>query len=231
MLLLRALALGSLLFAAAAGAQFTATGSVVSDYRFRGVSLSDEKPALQASANWDAAGGWYAGAFASTVRLHGETATTGQGVVYLGAVVPAAGGFNCDFGADYSAFSEDRGYDYGEVHAGITSRGFTARLHFSPNYFGFGRRSFYGELNGTHALGDGLVLLGHVGVLVPVGHEDGYPTSNLRNPVDARVGFGVDIAGFNLEVAWVGVTGNANLYPIYGPQRRNTVVASISRSF
>src|SRR5664279_3555744 len=67
--LLRALALGSILFAASAEAQFTANASVVSDYRFRGVSLSDQKPAVQASVNWDDADGWYAGAFASTVQL------------------------------------------------------------------------------------------------------------------------------------------------------------------
>jgi uncharacterized protein (TIGR02001 family) len=230
-LLLRALALGSIVFAATAHAQFTVTASVVSDYRFRGVSLSDDKPAAQISVNWDDPGGWYAGAFASTVQLHNEATTTGQGLVYLGTTLPAGEGFNWDFGAIYSAFSEDRGYDYGEAYAGINSRSLAARLHFSPNYFGFGRSSLYGELNGTFALGDGFVLLGHVGVLVPTDSGNGSSTSTTRNPVDARFGVGAEIAGFNVEVAWVGITGYGNLYPVYGTPRRNTVVASVSRSF
>jgi uncharacterized protein (TIGR02001 family) len=229
--LLRALALGSIFFAASAEAQFTANARVVSDYRFRGVSLSDEKPAVQASVNWDGAGGWYGGAFASTVQLHGDAETTGQGVLYFGVAGPADDGFNWDLGADYSAFSEGRSYDYGEVYAGITYRKFTARLHYSPNYFGFGRHSFYGEVNATHALGDGFVVLAHVGVLIPVGQVDDNPSGGTGNPVDARVGFGVEIAGFNVELAWVGITGTGHLYPVYGTERRNTVVASVSRSF
>ena len=221
------------MFGSAAAAQVTATASVVSDYLFRGVSLSDQKPAAQASINYDDAGGWYAGAFGSTVQLFNESTTSGQAVAYLGAVLPAGNGFNWDLGTDYSVFSDGRSYDYGEVYAGVTSRSLTARLHYSPNYFGFGRGSFYGEVNGNHALGGGFVVIGHVGVLVPTGQDEEMHlrTSSARNVVDARAGIGVEIGGFNLEVAWVGIDGNSNLYPVYAAQRRNTVVASVSRSF
>ena len=230
-MLLRALALGSTIYSVCAGAQLTATLSVVSDYRFRGVSLSQQKPAVQAHVGYDDPSGWFGGVFGSTVRLPGESATTGQAVAYIGAVTPIGVGFNWEVGADYSAFSEGRDYDYGEVFTGITSQNFKARLHYSPNYFGFARGSFYGELTGTHPLGSGFALVGHVGVLMPVGQTDNQYTSATRNPLDARVGLAVTIAGLDIQVAWVGTNGTGSLYPVYGTQRRNTVVASVSRSF
>ena len=168
---------------------------------------------------------------ARPLQLAGESATTGQAVAYLGVVTPIGGGFHWDVGADYSAFSDNRDYDYGEVYTGITSSNFNARIHYSPNYFGFARASFYGEMNGTHPLGDGFVLVGHIGVLMPVGHSDDQYTNTVRNPVDARAGLALELAGFNVQFAWVGTNGTGSLYPVYGTQRRNTVVASVSRSF
>jgi uncharacterized protein (TIGR02001 family) len=229
--LLRAFALGSLLYAAGVSAQITGTVTVVSDYRFRGVSLSQQKPAAQVTIGYDDPSGWYGGAFGSTVQLAGESATAGQAVVFLGVVTPVGGGFHWDVGANYSVFSDSRDYDYGEVYTGVTSQNFSARVHYSPDYFGFARGSFYGEVNGTRPLGDGFVLLGHIGVLVPVGHGDDPDTTTVRNPVDARAGLGLEIAGFNVQVAWVGTNGTGSLYPVYGAQRRNTVVMSVSRSF
>ncbi|MEA3013475.1 MAG: hypothetical protein QOD42_2020 [Sphingomonadales bacterium] len=50
----------------------TATATVVSDYRFRGVSLSDRDPALQGSVDitWR---GFYAGAWASSISRFADT--------------------------------------------------------------------------------------------------------------------------------------------------------------
>jgi len=219
------------MYAAGAGAQLTGTASVVSDYRYRGVSLSQQKPAAQANIGYDDPSGWYGGVFGSTVELAGESATTGQAVAYVGAVTPIGGGFNWEVGADYSAFSDGRDYDYGEVYTGITSTNFSARIHYSANYFGFARASFYGEMNGTHPLGGGFALFGHIGVLMPVGQGDNQYPNTVRNPIDARAGLALEIAGFNVQVAWVGTNGSGSLYPVYGTQRRNTVVASVSRSF
>lgn len=219
------------MYAASAEAQFTGTVSVVSDYRFRGVSLSQQKPAAQANVGYDDPSGWYGGVFGSTVELASGSATTGQAVAYLGMVTPTGGGFHWEVGAAYSAFSDGRRYDYGEVYTGITSPNFHARAHYSPDYFGLERGSFYGELNGTHPLGDGFVMFGHIGVLVPVGHDGDRYTNTVRNPIDVRAGFALDVAGFSLQLAWVGTNGTGGLYPVYGTQRRNTVVASVSRSF
>ena len=52
------------LIAANVSAQVSGSLTLVSDYRFRGVSLSHNNPAAQLGAVYDDARGWYAGAFA-----------------------------------------------------------------------------------------------------------------------------------------------------------------------
>src|SRR5439155_7805223 len=67
-----AIALGHVLVAIEALGQVSGSASLVSDYRFRGVSLSQEKPALQLNVLYDDQSGWYAGAFASSVQIFGQ---------------------------------------------------------------------------------------------------------------------------------------------------------------
>src|SRR3954462_13454357 len=55
--------------AGSAAAQLSGTVAGVTDYRYRGVTFSDRRPAAQAGLTYDDASGWYAGAFGSTVRL------------------------------------------------------------------------------------------------------------------------------------------------------------------
>jgi uncharacterized protein (TIGR02001 family) len=214
-----------------AAAQLTGTFSIVSDYEFRGVSLSQQKSAAQGSIGYDDPTGWYAGVFGSTVRVAGDSATTVQALAYVGAVTPVGRGYHWDMGAAYSGFSATRDYNYGEIYTAITTADYNARIHYSPDYFGSARSSFYVEVNATHSLGNGLALLGHVGVLAPVGHRNGPSPNAVRNPIDARAGLVLAVAGFNIEFAWVGTNGNGALYPINGTQRRNTALASVSRSF
>src|SRR5512135_1604841 len=105
LVLLCALALVCAMRATDAHAQVAGTVAVVSDYRFRGVSLSREKPAIQASVGFDTPSGWYAGVFGSTIEL-AATGTRGvQAVPYVGIAAPAAGDLHWEAGADYSLFS------------------------------------------------------------------------------------------------------------------------------
>src|SRR5438552_816935 len=55
--------------AGSAAAQLSGTLSGVSDYRYRGNTLTHRLPAAQAGVAYDNPHGWYAGAFGSTVRL------------------------------------------------------------------------------------------------------------------------------------------------------------------
>jgi len=62
-----AVALACLPVAAANASELSAEIGLVSDYRYRGLSLSDKKPAIQGSANFEHDSGFYAEAWSSTI--------------------------------------------------------------------------------------------------------------------------------------------------------------------
>lgn len=212
-----------------ASAQFTGTVAAVSDYRFRGVSLSHEKPATQLTITYDAPAGGYAGVFASTVEFAAASSTTMEVVGFLGAATPIASGVHADVGINYASFGGVlRDYNYGELYVGISSDQYGASVHYSPDYLGASDGSLYGALDVTHAVSDRIALLGHVGVLLPVKHGSAEP---VRRPLDARAGIGFDFAGFNVQIAWVTTSAMRRNYAIDNRQRGDTFVVSVLRAF
>jgi uncharacterized protein (TIGR02001 family) len=103
---------------------------LISDYRFRGISRSDEDPAAQAGITVRHESGLYAGARATT--LHGNDGFRlrnpsfgGQGDVqmdlYAGYGRSLGGGFDVDAGLMYYVFAGGRGAtDYAEPYASLS---------------------------------------------------------------------------------------------------------------
>ena len=102
-------------FVTGASAQWSGTASVVSDYRYRGVTLSDLKPAAQLGIAYDDPIGWFAGAFGSTVQLAAPTGRTAQAIVFAGYASRVSSDVSLEVGGDYSAFAGASGDNYGEV--------------------------------------------------------------------------------------------------------------------
>ncbi len=153
--------LAGLLHAVTAAAQFTGTVAAVSDYRFRGVSLSHEKPAAQLTITYDAPAGGYAGVFASTVEFAASSSKTVQIVGFLGTAMPITSGVHADVGVNYASFGGAlRDYSYGEVYVGVSSSQYSASVHYSPDYFGAFDGSLYGAFDVVHAMAIGLPCSG-----------------------------------------------------------------------
>ncbi len=221
--------LAGLVHAVTAAAQFSGTVAAVSDYRFRGVSLSHEKPAAQLTVTYDAPAGGYAGVFASTVEFAAPASKTVQIVGFLGTAMPITSGVHADVGVNYASFGGAlRDYNYGEVYVGVSSGQYSASVHYSPEYFGASDGSLYGAFDVTHAVSDRVALLGHVGMLLPVEHGSAAPARRL---LDARAGVGFDFAGFNLQIAWVTTNAVRSSYPIDSTQRGDTFAISVLRAF
>ncbi len=112
-----------------------------SDYVFRGVSQTEEDPAI--SGGVDLTGGtFYAGAWASNVAFPGDPDTDAEIDLYAG-VRPEFAGWNWDFGAvGYFYTSQPNGADYDYVEAKVaTSRAIGpaiigGALYWSPDFFG-----------------------------------------------------------------------------------------------
>ena len=98
-----ALALGGMALAGSASAQpVTANVSVVSDYRFRGISQSFRRPALQGGVDYAHASGFYIGTWGSTVDKDFLTDTKGlEWDIYGGYKFPVGAGWttHCTSGA------------------------------------------------------------------------------------------------------------------------------------
>jgi uncharacterized protein (TIGR02001 family) len=209
-------------------AQISGTVSLVSNYRFRGVSLSDDKPAAQLGIAYDDANGWYAGAFASTVEFAQSSGRQLQAVPFVGYAWHAAAGPSWEVGADYSAFTA-AGHDYPEVYVGVAAENVSARLYYSTRYFGQDSGALYAEVNAAAPLFERVRLLAHVGVLrnKRVNAYSGQP----EHLVDGRVGVGIDLAPYSIQLSWVGIGAGSAAYGLTGSQSRSGPVLTLLRSF
>lgn len=214
-------------------AQVSGSATLVSDYRFRGVSLSDGQPAAQLGVAWESDDGWYVGVFASGTRLYGRPGT--QWLSYLGYARRLRGGLSWEAGAEYAAFSRYPRYDYPEFYLGLASDKLSGRLYYAPRYFREDAAAFYAELNGTHALNARFRLQGHIGWLQRSGHGAGVDCGAERRRFDARAGIGARLGGgFDLQLARVASDGSDGCYSGY-PASRDAAdgrwILSLSRSW
>jgi uncharacterized protein (TIGR02001 family) len=196
-------------------AQASGSLSLASDYRYRGVSLSGDQPAVQGELDMDFAGGAYAGLFASKVRLYDGPSSQLQASAFAGYAQRIGAGWSVDGGASYAAFSGEREVDYAELHAGVSTQGLEGRLSISPNYFGQSLRTWYAELNGSQALFDPLRLVWHAGELGLASGAMGAPHTNA----DARLGIEFAWRALRLQFARVQNQGSTYAYPVSYSER------------
>jgi uncharacterized protein (TIGR02001 family) len=209
-------------------AQLSGSVSLVSNYRFRGISLSDDEPAAQFGIAYDDAHGWYAGAFASTVEFPRASGGQLQAVPYVGYAWRTAAGPSWEVGADYSAFTV-AGHDYPEAYLGVSTEQVSARLYYSPRYFGQDSGALYAEVDATAPLRERVRLLAHLGVLR---NNSVNPYSGERaHLVDGRVGIGVDLEPISVQLSWVAISSTTAAYGLAGNRSRSGPVLTLSHAF
>jgi uncharacterized protein (TIGR02001 family) len=218
------------IFSTAVGAQISGAASLVSDYRYRGIALSDQKPAAQLGLAYDDPLGWYAGAFGSTVRLSSPASTGVQGMVYAGFAKRVASGISLEAGGDYSSFTGAAVDDYGELYLGIARENLSARIYYSPSYFGQHAKAIYGEVNGALPLTESVRLIVHVGLL-SARYDYVYGAESSNRVVDGRIGIGIDFDLCRLELTWVSISNSNTGYRITGNSSPNTAVLQVTHGF
>jgi uncharacterized protein (TIGR02001 family) len=180
--------------AGTARAQTSADLTLVSEYAARGIAL-DTRPAMQLRVEHDSDSGWYGGAFASPVRLVGRA--QGQFTVYGGLARRLTSMLSWDAGVTRNSFLRDGSWNFHEFYAGLATQRASARLFYSPSYYGEGR-SLYLDLSGARPLGDNLRLTGHVGLLRPFGNY----AEATRSGGDVRIALAGDVGDFTLQAGW-----------------------------
>jgi uncharacterized protein (TIGR02001 family) len=205
--------------AAPARGQTSADLTLVSTYTARGVALTT-RPAPQLRVDHDADGGWYAGGFASPVTLDGRD--QGQLIAYGGRAQRLTSTLSWDAGISRTMFLRDGWYDYHEFYAGLVLGSASARIFYSPAYYGAGR-SAYLDLNQAWPLGERLRLAAHAGLLHPFG--DVYGTARER--VDLRLALAMDVGDCSLQLGW---QTQSHAY-LHGAARPRALSASASLRF
>lgn len=218
----------------AARAQLGATVGIDSDYRFRGVSLSDSKPSLRLTVNHDVDTGPWAGTYlgASLTRAEVRDDTYLQTTGYAGYVTRPRDDRSVEAGLSVSHFNRDASaYDYGELYAGVLAPRWSLRLSYSPDYFGQRVQTVYADASAYRTLDERARVFGHLGVLVPIAGTDRYglPDSH-RTRADGRIGIGWSAQALDLQLAWTSAT-RGGPYPAAYTGRRSAWVLSAAYSF
>jgi uncharacterized protein (TIGR02001 family) len=225
-----ALAPVTALVATASSAQVSGSISVVSDNRFRGVSLTQGHPAGQLEASYDAANGLYTGALVSNAKFYEQGPDQAQMVGFAGYARRISRQWSFDVGATFSDFTSDSDYRYLELNTGLTSQVLSARLYYSPNYFGQSVHTTYAELNASYRLFDQLKLIGHAGLLRAFsGATD--QTGGTHPHADLLAGVEYRIRSFSLQVSRVFPDGSSLIYPVSSDHTNGVLTARLSMAF
>lgn len=209
--------------------------SLTSDYRYRGISQSRLKPALQGGYDYSHASGLYLGTWMSTIQWI-KDAKGGADVEwdfyggYKGEVVKDVG---FDVGGLYYYYPSNHlnpSTNTFEVYGALSYGPFTAKYsHSTTNLFGFAdsKGSGYLDLSASFDLGNGFTLAPHVG------HQS-VRHLNAASYTDYSLILGKDLAkGFNLSAALVGTDADKNAYvsPSGKFLGRNGVVVTVKFNF
>jgi uncharacterized protein (TIGR02001 family) len=221
-----ACALPGCVLAVATHAQLSTTVGVESDYRYRGVSLSNSEPSPRVTLNYDAPERWYAGASAVRAAIVAGAKST-QLLGYAGWVSSAVDGRSFEVGIDGSHFTGVSGYDFAEAYVGLLASRWSARAYYAPNYYGRRIGAAYLELNAHASVSEQVRVFAHLGALAPV-HGGGGDAGKARG--DISLGGGYVSGGWDLHLAAVAATASGP-YPAVYAGRRGALVAGVSFSF
>lgn len=164
--------------AEAPASQWVGNAGVVSDYLFRGLSQSNRKPAMQAGAEFDHAGGWYVGGWGSNVSWLSDGSTTAA-PVSSSVELDFYGGWRGSLGGDWSVDLGAYRYQYpgsypagftlpntSELYAALGWKSLSLKYSYAlTNLFGYAdsEHSGYLDLSWNQPLAPGWQLNAHAG--------------------------------------------------------------------
>jgi uncharacterized protein (TIGR02001 family) len=198
--------------------EFTLAG--VSDYRFRGLSLSDKDPAFQPSMTITHESGLYASVWGSNIAANsGDDIEVDLTAGYSKEV----GDYTVDVGAVYYAYPGASSLNYVDILGSVSSKvgPGTVKLFaaYAPKQKHIGSEdNFYWGTSGELPLGDSPVtLVGSIGV------ENG---AFGDHKVDWSAGLNADVKGFTLGASYVDTARTGG-----DPLGKAGVVFSLSKTF
>jgi uncharacterized protein (TIGR02001 family) len=184
---------------------FNWNAAATSEYMFRGISQTDDHPAIQAGAGYSFSNGLYVGGWVSNVDFGAADQDTD-------AEIDTFIGWNGDLGATnldvqlvrYNYVGEPDGVDYAynELIGKLTfAENYTATLGYTNDYLNTSTDSIYAGLGGSWEVGAGVNLTAGLGYTTVQGPEDGY--------LDYSVGANRDFGPVNIGLGYIGTDNTA----------------------
>jgi len=223
------------------GAGFSLTGNaaIVSDYRFRGYSQTDFRPAIQLGFDIAHDSGFYVGNWNSNVSDFGFPDGNLEMDFYGGWQGEVGGGLGLDVGVLhywYPGSSSAKGGNINntDLYVGTSYGPFALKYSYTPGDF-FGapdtKGTWYLDGSASFDLGDGWGIDAHLGYQKLKNSVDMHG-DGIGHYVDYKLGVTKDLNGWVLGLAAVGATQDDWLPTKYGhPAGRLGAVFSVARSF
>ena len=235
---------------AAPADDYTITGNVslINDYRFRGITQTMKKPALQGGFDFSHASGFYLGNWNSNVSEYVGFSGGNLEMDFYGGYKTSFGDFSLDVGAIYYYYPGSKynftgsTVDNKEIYIGGSWQFLSAKYYYSVgDYFsdkgdknkgtdGTG----YLDLAATYDLGGGWGVNGHVGHL-------SYKGRDKADYTDWKLGVTKDVKGYVFGLAYVGTNARDNAGDYYSytnastkkvvASGADTVLVSVSKTF
>jgi uncharacterized protein (TIGR02001 family) len=221
--------------AAASAGEVTSTWTAVSDYDFRGVSLSAKDPALQASIDYAHDSGFYAGAWASNLDYGSDVDGNIELDLYLGWAGEFANKVGWDAGIVWYTYPDSSSSltksgisDYPEIYAGLTFGPVEVKQWYTDDYGGSSLDELYTEIN------YGFELPADFGLNLHLGYNYGQVFSS-NEYFDFSVGVTKAVGNFELGLKVTGTDldeedfGLTSFPDVFNPEPR--VVFSVATTF
>ena len=224
----------------------TANVSLVSDYRFRGLTQTMERAAFQGGFDYAHSSGLYLGNWNSNVSA-AEYPNANLEMDFYGGYKPTFGDITGDFGFIFYYYPGSRhpglvnlqsgaGHvgkiDNKEIYAGATWKWLSAKLYWAiDDFFSIPgtKNSWYLDTTANYDLGSGWGVVGHLGRQKVKGFNDASYT-------DWKLGVTKDIRGFVFGAAFVDTNAKDSAYVVSDARKTtnigdSTLVLSVSRTF
>ena len=220
--------------------EFSANVGIYSEYYFRGISQTDDVPALQGGFDWSATVdegtgiGVYLEVWGSNVDFNEASGVDGASIEidYYGGLTGSIGssGVSWDVGFIYYTYPGAAGslnYDFVEAQ-GALSYDFgiataTASLNYSPENFGESGAAYYPKLAVDVPVGKYLKISAHVAKQ----YIENNTAFGQPDYVDYSIGGTVNVAGFDVNLTW----SDTDLSSSECSDACGMLLMSVSRSF
>lgn len=221
------------------GFSLSGNAAIVSDYRFRGYSQTDFRPAVQVGIDLTHSSGFYLGNWNSNVSNYVFTDGNLEMDFYGGWKGDLGHGLGLDVGVlqyYYPGSSSPKGGSYKntDLYLGLSYANYSLKYSYTPTDFFSApdsKGTWYLDGSATFDLGDGWGLMAHLGYQ-KLKNQTNMDGDSLGHYVDYKVGVTKDLSGWVVGLAAVGASKDNWLPTKYGhPSGRIGAVFSVALAF